>query len=82
MMIDEALSRELLAAEGDAASVLLEGGAQLAGPATRDSDAFRGAAALLTRAESVDRLGISTPDPSEVTRLATMLNDVVGKLGA
>ncbi|MFP1627971.1 hypothetical protein ACLB9X_22990 [Streptomyces sp. 5K101] len=83
MVIDDALVCELLEATGgDAALILLEGKAQVVGRADLDSDAFRGAAVLLSRAELVERLGTSSPAQEDVTRLAAALRDAVGKLGA
>ncbi|UYQ60232.1 hypothetical protein [Streptomyces peucetius] len=82
-MIDEALVRELLdATDDDAALVVLEGRARVAGPADLDSDAFRGAAVLMSRGELVEQLGTSSPAQEGVTRLAETLRDTVGKLGA
>jgi hypothetical protein len=83
VVIDEALVRELLdSTEDDAALVVLAGKGRVAGPAELDSDAFRGAAVLVSRAELVDRLGTSSPAQDEVARLAASLRDAVGKLGA
>ncbi|MFF2721530.1 hypothetical protein [Streptomyces sp. NPDC058011] len=81
-MIDETLVRELLdAGDEDSALVLLEGHARVAGRAVLDSEALRGAAVVLTRAELVDRLGTAYPDPQELTLVAAALDDTVGKLG-
>ncbi|QIP87849.1 hypothetical protein GLX30_31760 [Streptomyces sp. Tu 2975] len=82
-MIDEAVVQELLdASEDDAALVLVEGTAQVVDRAALDSDAFHGAAVLVSRAELVDRLGTPSPAREDVARVAASLRDAVGKLGA
>ncbi|MGN9790537.1 hypothetical protein ACTMTU_05450 [Streptomyces sp. OZ13] len=82
-MIDEAVVHELLdATDDDAALVLLGGTAQVVDRTALGSDAFRGAAVLLSRAELVDRLGTSSPTQEDVARVAASLRDAVGKLGA
>ncbi|MGW7465409.1 hypothetical protein ACWGJT_12070 [Streptomyces xantholiticus] len=82
-MIDEAVVQELLdASEDDAVLVLLEGRAQVVDRTALDSDAFRGAAVLLSRAELVDRLGTPSPAREDVARVTASLRDAVGKLGA
>ncbi|NWF29579.1 hypothetical protein HW130_25555 [Streptomyces sp. PKU-EA00015] len=82
-MIDEAVVQELLdATEDDAALVLLEGTAQVVNRTALDSDAFHGAAVLLSRAELVDLLGTSSPAQEDVARVTASLRDTVGKLGA
>ncbi|MEU0300192.1 hypothetical protein ABZ252_12100 [Streptomyces sp. NPDC006175] len=83
MKIDESLVRKLLdAATDDAVLVLLEGRAQVVVQADLDSEQYRGAAVLMSRAELVERLGTSSPAEEEVARLAASLQDAVDKLGA
>ncbi|MFD6418288.1 hypothetical protein [Streptomyces sp. NPDC060194] len=82
-MIDEHLVRDLLdEREDDASLVLLAGDAQVVDRTALDSDAFRGAAVLVTRRDLVERLGTTTPTPDELTRLVAALRDTIGKLGA
>ncbi|MET9801754.1 hypothetical protein [Streptomyces sp. NPDC006368] len=82
-MINESHVRELLdAGDDDAALVLLEGRAQVVAPSERASDAYRGAAVLLSRGDLVGRLGTSTPSDHEVRTLATTLRTMAAEIGA
>ncbi|MGW8066541.1 hypothetical protein ACVV2G_30715 [Streptomyces ziwulingensis] len=83
MRIDEPLLRKLLEApEDDTVLLLVEGRAQVVEQSALDSDQWRGAAVLVSRAEVVERLGTPSPTDEDVTRLAASLQDAVGKLGA
>ncbi|MDN3250417.1 MULTISPECIES: hypothetical protein [unclassified Streptomyces] len=83
MKIDETLIREFLEAPSDdTVLVLLEGRAQVVEQAALNSEHYRGAAVLISRAELVERLGTPSPTDDEVTRLSASLQDAVDKLGA
>ncbi|MFF8382885.1 hypothetical protein [Streptomyces kanasensis] len=82
-MIDEKHVRELLERPDDeAALVLLEGRAQVVGPADLTSAPYRGAAVLLTRADLVDRLGGDSPSEDEARAVASALRTATRDLGA
>ncbi|WP_228991949.1 hypothetical protein [Streptomyces sp. DH8] len=83
MVIEEDLVRELLdAADEDSAPVLLEERARVAGGSDLDGHGLRGAAAMPTRAELMERLGASCPAPQDVALMVSSLDDAVGRLGS
>ncbi|KUH40551.1 MULTISPECIES: hypothetical protein [Streptomyces] len=82
-MIDENHVRELLDKPDDeAALVLMEGRAHVVGPTDLDSEPYRGAAVLVTRADLVERLGGDAPSPEETRAVASALRTATRDLGA
>ncbi|MDN3293959.1 hypothetical protein QWM81_07845 [Streptomyces ficellus] len=82
-MIDQSHVRDLLAMpDDDAALVLMEGRAHVVDPPRLASEAYRGAAVLLTRGDLVGRLGTASPQDHQVRELAATLRTMAGELGA
>ncbi|WP_199828849.1 hypothetical protein [Streptomyces sp. NRRL B-24085] len=75
--------RELLAARGDSATlVLLEGRAQVIAAAERDTDLYAGALDIISGEELARRIGTDSPTEGELDVLAGTLNTMVANLGA
>ncbi|MFJ6386937.1 hypothetical protein ACIQJT_04950 [Streptomyces sp. NPDC091972] len=75
--------RELLAARGDSATlVLLEGRAQVIAAAERNTDLYAGALDIMSGEELARRIGTDSPTDGELDVLAGTLNTMVANLGA
>ncbi|MFF8033799.1 hypothetical protein [Streptomyces sp. NPDC016626] len=81
-MIDEARVRELRDARNDgAALVLLEGRARVVDTPSGEEDGTQGALVVISKRDLLDRLG-GEPTDRDLSDLAQILTDMVGKLGA
>lgn len=79
-MISAADVRDLLAAGPDATLVVVRGRASVVGPAELDTDEYRGALEVISRADLVARSGDGLSE-RELTEQAAALNTAVSELG-
>lgn len=73
--------RALLAADNDAVLVVVEGRAAVVSAADLESEQYRGALQVATRAELIDRAGGSQLSEREVLELANALDSAVSEMG-
>lgn len=72
--------RHLLAADQDAVLVVIEGRVDIVAPSSLDTDAYRGALQLITRADVVAGRGEELSD-REVAEQAAALDSALSELG-
>ncbi len=73
--------RRLLDADTDAVLVLIEGRVDVVDPAALDTDGYRGALQVITRAELVGQVGGELPSEREILEQAAALDSAVSELG-
>ncbi|WP_435406012.1 hypothetical protein [Mycolicibacterium rhodesiae] len=73
--------RLLLDADADAVLILIEGRTEVVGPAAVDSDDYRGALQVITRAELVEQAGGEQLSDRELSEQAAALDTAISELG-
>ncbi len=73
--------RRLLDGDSDALLVLIEGRTEVVGAAALDTDDYRGALQVVTRAELVEQAGGEELSDREVSEQAAALETAVSELG-
>jgi len=80
-MISTGDVRRLLDAGPDAVLVVLEGQTEVLNPAALDTDAYRGALQVVTRAELIQQAGSDELSERELAEQAAALDTAVSELG-
>ena len=73
--------RRLLDGDSDSVLVLIEGRTEVVGPAALDTDDYRGALQVITRAELVDQAGGEQLSDRELVEQAALLETAISELG-
>ncbi|MCV7216391.1 hypothetical protein H7J51_14000 [Mycobacterium crocinum] len=73
--------RRLLASDSDSVLVLIEGRTEVVDPAALDTDDYRGALQVITRAELVEQAGGEQLSDRELVEQAALLETAVAELG-
>ncbi|BBX10747.1 hypothetical protein MAIC_55500 [Mycolicibacterium aichiense] len=73
--------RRLLDGDSDAVLVLIEGRTEVVGPDAVDTDDYRGALQVITRAELVEQAGGEELSDRELAEQAAALDTAVSELG-
>ncbi|MEZ0354960.1 hypothetical protein AB4879_01510 [Mycobacterium sp. SA01] len=81
MMITPDDVRRLLDGDPDAVLVLIEGRTEVVGPAALDTDDYRGALQVITRAELVEQAGGEKLSDRELSEQAAALETAIAELG-
>ena len=73
--------RGLLDGDSDSVLVLVEGRTEVVGPAALETDDYRGALQVITRAELVEQAGGEQLSDRELVEQAALLETAVAELG-
>jgi len=73
--------RRLLDGDSDSVLVLVEGRTEVVGPAALETEDYRGALQVITRAELVEQAGGEQLSDRELVEQATLLETAVAELG-
>lgn len=73
--------RRLLDGDSDAVLVLIEGRIDVVGPSALDTDDYRGALQVITRAELIEQAGGEALSDRELAEQAAALDTAVSELG-
>lgn len=73
--------RHLLDGDSDSVLVLVEGRTEVVEPAALDTDDYRGALQVITRAELVEQAGSEQLSDRELVEQAALLETAVAELG-
>ncbi|WP_431238070.1 hypothetical protein ACQ86B_26285 [Mycolicibacterium aichiense] len=73
--------RRLLDADSDAVLVLIEGRTEVVGPSALDTDDYRGALQVITRAELIEQAGGEQLSDRELSEQAAALETAIAELG-
>ena len=73
--------RRLLESDSDAVLVLIEGRTEVIGPDALESDDYRGALRVITRAELVAQIGGDALSDRELSEQAAALETAIAELG-
>ncbi|GAA2770307.1 hypothetical protein [Mycolicibacterium pallens] len=73
--------RHLLEGDSDSVLVLVEGRTEVVEPAALDTDDYRGALQVITRAELVEQAGSEQLSDRELVEQAALLETAVAELG-
>jgi hypothetical protein len=73
--------RRLLDGDSDSVLVLIEGRTEVLDPAALDTDDYRGALQVITRAELVEQAGAEQLSDRELVEQAALLETAVAELG-
>ena len=73
--------RRLLDGDSDSVLVLIEGRTEVVGPTALDTDDYRGALQVITRAELVEQAGGEQLSDRELVEQAAILETAISELG-